>query len=333
LTLHGELQIPELQRTRTTLSQKFSIAEKREELSASTQESCSFSGHETFVFRYGWLTKACRAVSNDPGIFGAESASVQLGVGKNMVRSMRHWALATGVLMQEPGSRGIRLLVCPFGKLLLGEGGLDPYLEDPGTLWLLHWRLVRNRSRCTTWRWAFQKLPSNDFTHDSLGDLIRNEVRGWQAKPVSDGVVRRDVEVFIRTYVPARAPKNCVLEDSLDCPLVELQLIDDAGSGHFRFRRGEKPSLSVEVFLFCLSEFWKETAPNQQTLALSEIAFGDGSPGSILKLDELTIISRLELLQDLTEGAMYYEESAGIRQVYRTIELDPIEYLKRYYLS
>jgi hypothetical protein len=72
-----------------------------------TTQPFSFSGHETFVFRYTWLKKAVDAVSFDPRIFGQDDAIVTLGVGKNMVRSIRHWGLATGTLEEEPKSRGV----------------------------------------------------------------------------------------------------------------------------------------------------------------------------------------------------------------------------------
>ena len=75
----------------------------------------SFSGHETFVFRYTWLKKAVDAVLADSRVFAQEDAIVTLGVGKNMVRSIRHWGLATGVLEEEPKSRGTQMKVSPFG--------------------------------------------------------------------------------------------------------------------------------------------------------------------------------------------------------------------------
>ena len=58
------------------------------------------SGHETFPLRYGWLKKAFDAVSAaeesglDRSIFLADDAIARFGVGKNMVASMRHWAVA-----------------------------------------------------------------------------------------------------------------------------------------------------------------------------------------------------------------------------------------------
>ena len=36
-----------------------------------------------------------------------------------------------------------------------GWAGLDPYLEDPATLWLLHWQIASNLGRATTWFWTF----------------------------------------------------------------------------------------------------------------------------------------------------------------------------------
>jgi len=53
-----------------------------------------FTGHETFPFRYPWPAKGVRAASAHPCIFGEEDATVTLGVGKNMVKAIRHWCLA-----------------------------------------------------------------------------------------------------------------------------------------------------------------------------------------------------------------------------------------------
>ena len=67
-------------------------------------EHGSFAGHETFPFRYTWLRKAIDLVTADPEAFGREDAMVHLGVGKNMVRSMRHWAMAAGVIEEDSDS-------------------------------------------------------------------------------------------------------------------------------------------------------------------------------------------------------------------------------------
>ena len=97
----------------------------------------SFSGHETFPFRYPWLKKGFDAVGADGAVFARDDAITTLGVGKNMVRAIRHWCLAAGIV-EENAARAGSLKVTDRGQLLLADDGLDPYLEDPATLWLLH---------------------------------------------------------------------------------------------------------------------------------------------------------------------------------------------------
>ena len=107
-----------------------------------------FSGHETFACRYAWLPKAADAVHADSSILTSaklKEAMVELGVGKNMVRSVRFWAEAADIV--ESTKTGHQLTV--FGRdLLVGSTkrpAYDPYLEDIRTLWLLHWKLATNR--------------------------------------------------------------------------------------------------------------------------------------------------------------------------------------------
>ncbi len=80
------------------------------------------------------------AIQKSPRILSNEDeAMVELGVGKNMVRAIRFWATATGVANNR-GADGWE--ITPFGIALLDQNGLDPYLEDNQTLWLLHWKLA-----------------------------------------------------------------------------------------------------------------------------------------------------------------------------------------------
>ena len=68
-----------------------------------------FAGHETFTLRYAWLKKAVDASLERQDIFLQDDALVTLGVGKNMVRAIRHWGLVTGVLEESrdiPNNRG-----------------------------------------------------------------------------------------------------------------------------------------------------------------------------------------------------------------------------------
>ena len=169
------------------------------------------SGHETFPVRYGWLKKAYDAVrdteeSQDDNrhVFAGPDAIARFGVGKNMVASMRHWATITGIIGDDPDRRHI--FTTPLGQQVFSDGGLDPYMENPATAWLLHWNLC-GRDANTTWFWAFHHYPSVSFERDTLVQGIEKLAaeRNWTRASVA--TIRRDVSCFIRTYV-AQAPSG-----------------------------------------------------------------------------------------------------------------------------
>src|ERR1035441_4098473 len=182
---------------------------------ATVADRLSFSGHETFVFRHAWLKKAVDAVEEDRAIFTQDNAIVTLGVGKNMVRSIRHWALATGIIAEEPKSRGVRLQVTELGRMLFGNSGFDPYLEDPNTLWLLHWHILAQEQRATTWNWVFNRFPATEFTRASLTQFIIDEARRIDAPSAAENSIHRDVEVLLRMYVGTSEARRSAGEDDL----------------------------------------------------------------------------------------------------------------------
>src|SRR5262249_35420725 len=203
----------------------------------------AFSGHETFPFRYPWLKKGFDAVRKDPGVFLRDDAITTLGVGKNMVRSIRHWCVVVGALEEIRDAGGV-LRPSDLGSLLLADDGLDPYLEDPATLWLLHWQIASNRCRATTWFWIFSHFHEPEFTREVLTSALYKWTQMLSGKQVAESSLKRDVEVFLRTYVPSRQSRRDIAEDSLDCPLVELGLIIQPGSGStYQFRRGAQRGL------------------------------------------------------------------------------------------
>ena len=221
--------------------------------------STSFSGHETFPFRYTWLKKGVDAVRGKSTIFADDSATITLGVGKNMVRSIRHWCQVARLI--ELGGMDLnnrrRFVPTDFGNSIFADGGFDPYLEDAATLWLIHWQLATNTNRATTWFWAFSVFGQNEFRKDTFISELINWAEKSTRNRISENSIKRDVDCFLRTYVPSRLTKTTTMEDTFDCPLVELGLISNSPDGNaYRFHRGPKPSLPIEIFAAALSEFW-----------------------------------------------------------------------------
>jgi len=287
----------------------------------------SFSGHETFPFRYPWLKKGFDAAVEDGHVFVRDDAITTLGVGKNMVRSIRHWCLAAGVLA-ENREGGPGLQPTDLGGLLLADDGLDPYLEDPATLWLLHWQIASSRGRAATWFWTFSYFHEPEFTREALTSALYRWTQTLSGKEIAETSLKRDVEVFLRTYVPSRHSRGNIAEDSLDCPLVDLGLIAQPSDGHaYRFRRGAQQGLPEGILLFAVLQFWEWFSPAAETLALHDLGRQPGSPGRLFKIDESSLAERLEGIERQTAGGLSYRETAGVRQLYRKVRLDPNEVL------
>jgi hypothetical protein len=294
-----------------------------------------FAGHQTFAFRYGWLEKGVRGVQECPTLFFEEDALVRLGVGKNMVSSIRHWCNVTQLIefdpdAKAPNSRHLR--PSEIGRRLILEGGWDPYLEDDASLWLIHWLLISNPTIGTSWQLLFSRFHRPDFTKRELFGFITSFAER-HSLTVSESVVTRDIDCLVRTYEPSHNDnKPSKAEETFDCPLLQLDLLQRSPDGDLhRFAIGPKMSLPASIFCFALAQYFDrlEGAPN--TLSIQKCLYGEGSPGQVFKLDENSLIEYVEDLEQQTNGAFVLDETSGLKQIYRKRILDPLVILGDYY--
>lgn len=293
----------------------------------------SFAGHETFAIRYSWLKKGVDNLKEDHELFQRDDAIVLLGVGRNMVRSIRHWCLATRMALEEEGTRGRRLKPSPLGIELLAEGGWDPYIEDDATLWLLHWNLASSNTRSATWYWAFNRFYEYAFTRAAMLESLTRHLQslGWGDIPGS--TLKRDMDCFVHTYVQ-RKDTLTAGEDPIGCPLTTLGLLVQEPDGdRFRFRVGPKHSLPAQIFAYALVDFWGVTAKNRETLEVREVMTSEGSPALVFKLDEDSVLSYLDQLESVSGGQLRFVDAPLTRCIVRQSETDllPMSFLEAYY--
>jgi hypothetical protein len=144
---------------------------------------------------------------------------------------------------------------------------------------------------------------------------------GRKLSPVT---LEQHFDVFLHSYVPTRSAKGEILEDNLDCPLVELELIRTVGErvpgekGRrekiYSFRRQPKPDISPALFAYCLEAFWQNRRNGELTLSFRDVSVGEGSPGQVFKLPDSDIRQRLESIS-LNNDSFAYQESAALQRV------------------
>jgi hypothetical protein len=278
-----------------------------------------FSGHETFPLRQMWLKKAFDQATDGERVskatFTDEKAIASFGVGKNMVSSIRHWALACNVL-RESSDDPLFFEIPSITREILRDGGLDPYAEHPSTAWHAHWWLAGKGNRATTWRWLFNSVTAPTFTRQELEAPLEGFARKLDPKrKLSTSTLSRDLETCLRSYAPRSAGGSP--EDFAEPLLGELGLLQEIHKGQYAFRRGPKATLHDGLFAYALLDYWDSAAEGLSSMAFETIAYGEGSPGRVFKLDEDSVAERLMGLGDLTDGFLTWTDTAGLRQVHR----------------
>jgi len=294
-----------------------------------------FSGHQTFVFRYGWLEKGVRGVNECPTLFSEDNALVRLGVGKNMVDSIRHWCQVTQLVQTDPevkGNTGRHLRVTDIGRRLLLDDAWDPFLEDDASLWLIHWLLVSNPEIGTAWKLLFSRFLRPDFTRRELVEFINHFVARHALK-LSESVITRDADCLIRSYAAGtNGKKQSNPEETFDCPLLQLDLVQPSPDGElYRFAIGPKPTLPAAVFAYAFAEHFDRVSGVSNSLTVQACLYGEGSPGQAFKLDENSLVAYIEELEDCTGQAVTIDETAGLKQIYRKRPIDKLQILDDYY--
>jgi Protein of unknown function (DUF4007) len=280
----------------------------------------AFARHETFHPRYGWLRKAFEAVEADPDAFSQPDATVRLGVGKNMVAAIRYWGLATKLLATTDASPGHprtpNLVATDLAQVVLGTNGWDPYLEDPATLWLLHWQMLRPPSLAPMWWVAFNLLDAEQFTDDDLIRVARDAIDGvddWP--PTAIGSLKKDADCVIRMYT-SRASGRQSLDDLLDCPFRELRILEPVHGEHrtYRFNVGTKVGLVPAIVCYASLDYLETATRGVASMSLSRLATDVGGPGRAFRLTESELASYIS-----DAGAAYgvqVAEPAGSKQLY-----------------
>ena len=286
-----------------------------------------FSGHETFPLRYGWLYKAVKSVldaypgkPDRPVTSGrtedVEKAVVRMGVGKNMVSSIRYWAeLAQIVEVRDDRDVLTDIALKIFGED--GESGWDPYMESPATVWVLHWLLNSNYNVLNASRWFFNRYNGQRFGKQQLLDSLLADVDRLSLK-AAEKTISKDIECILQCYGQKTTTDKKVSEDSFSSPLAELGLIrilEDGKYKKFSAELGEQESLPSEVFLYALIDFWHQEAADEKTISFDRLLLREGSPARIFRLSQSALSNRLDDVEALTQGDISWTDTQGLRQI------------------
>ena len=293
----------------------------------------AFSRHESFVLRFGWLTKGFRAFEEDSNIFSNDDAVVTLGVGRNMVNSIRHWLRASKLIVLEANTKE----VTPIGKAIFSkDGGWDPFLEDEATIWLIHWLIATNSEHATAWYWFFNKFHKPEFTSIEVVSALSTFAKEKIDSKFSITSIKQDAAVLLRSYVQSKHSNKTAYEDVLDSPLSLLKLMTySTSTKSYQSKLEVRENLPIGIFAYAICDYLKTL--NILQIPIEDLIYckeNSIAPGLIFRLTENSLLTKLEKLIQLFPDLFAIDQTAGIHQFFILKELDnvdPFEMLKFHY--
>lgn len=290
-----------------------------------------FRAHETFFIRKGWLSKGMRNVKKDGELFVSKENNPMdvLGIGSNMVKSMRYWLQAVG-LTEEPNSGKRIQSFTEFGKRVLEH---DPYLEEFGTLCLLQYKLASNRNNATAWYFFFNEFNISQFTREDFISAIQNFIlMKTDAGQVAVRSLTDDFNCIISTYLPRYKsnPNRVSPENNIDCPFGELGLIDILSKGKNPVYRKTVPSVGMFDPWVILAVI-QDKANGRKEIPLNELLAAECNIGRVFNMDAITM---LEVLHNVEKtGEIKIIRTAGLDVIQLTHDYSFIDCVDRFYES
>jgi len=285
----------------------------------------SFSGHETFYCRHYWLKKGIDFVENE-GKFTKPEAVVELGVGKNMVASIRFWLKAFNLMEEDKGSAHLN----EVAKNIFSDNGFDPYVENIGTLWLLHYFLVKTE-KASLYSLVFNEFRRTriEFTNEHLQKFVvkkcsLNKVR------YNENSIKRDISVFFGNYVSSSRSNS--IEDNFSGLLNELGILEKLGKigkereKWYRIENTEREDLSPLIVLYIILDNPKYG----NSIRFDELLTDYGSVGSIFALNATGLYNKIKTIQAYYPGIVYTDDG-GIRLLQFKEKPNKEAVLEKYY--
>lgn len=283
------------------------------------QNKLTFSGHDSFVCKQYWLKKGIDFLA-EGNKFSNENAVVELGVGKNMVSAIRYWLRSFDLINTNDQPNEI-------AEYLFGKKGKDAFLEDFGSLWLLHYFLVK-ANRASIFNLIFNQFRKEkpEFSKEQLQRFLIS-----QTDFISPNTIEKDVNVFLRTYVKPKYDAQ-EIEENFSAILIDLDLVkpikfkSKESSQWFQVTIEERRELPNSIFLFSILENESYT----DSISFRELETGVSSPGSVFAMSREGLYNKLKELEKNYRGITFSETAGNLELQFKT-KPNKWEVLNEYY--
>lgn len=258
--------------------------------------------HGSFSIREGWFEKAINSINeSEIPVFSKGNGVAILGIGANMVTSLRYWLIASKIIKEKSND------FTNFGELILK---FDRYLDSNFSWWMIHQNLVSNFKDAPIFNIVFNYFNLKNFKKETMDQFIIHFMKDNEYDLSNLTQVDADVTVFLRTYINEKITNP---EDNLCSPLGKLGLLRKSSGNLYNFTQPSHDVLPYQVVYYsllnCLDEEEKKHGIN-----IDDLISKYNSPAKIFKLDKNLFYLYLNEMKQ--SGLVMINRTAGLNMLY-----------------
>ncbi|KQL35265.1 DUF4007 family protein [Psychrobacillus sp. FJAT-21963] len=281
----------------------------------------AYGRHESFYLRNKWISKGLKHVRNNNNFFYDKDNFEKIGLGKNMVRSLRFWLTALNLIEENNKKHTLT----PLGEIIFKQ---DRLLEKPSTIAILHSELLLNKGdTATVFNWFFTQYSETITTKKELKAAFKVWVNKKEAKIVAEKSLDRDIDVLIQLYT--KEANESDPEDTIFSPFTALHLMKEERSGEksdtIRKNSIQYDSEDLTAFYYTLIRYAQKE--KVEHIQLDEIMSHDTLWGKIFNLSKTEAIDILNNLTSHEEYPIEYVRTNNLDNV-KIPQINELQFLE-----
>jgi len=234
----------------------------------------------------------------------AEAFEAALGLSSSRIINLSSLAAAFMLL------KSVVLTPTDLGKLIYRY---SPYLDDAGTLWLLHY-IISSDERYVIWNRVVNRVvPENSRLSTAIARPYFDDLAMYYSEHSMDKHVRKEIGVVWNAYTEQEFAHLHYLQ-------AESEQIYVRGYGDLTLPR---------IFLAAVLLYRERYAPGAATLDIETLARASNSPGRVFGLSQRQVHDLLE--QAERPGSINVETRADLDQVRFPGDLHYLTVMQSYY--
>lgn len=271
--------------------------------------------HESFSIREGWLSKGLLAIKKDNKVFSSAEATDILGIGTNMVKSLKYWLYATNLIKDYKNS----IELTELGKLVIE---FDPYMEDEFTWWMIHINMLLNQEDFYVGNIFFNKCVSKNFSKEDVFNIV-SETLNSKKLDFNEKILVDEINTIIKTYVVDNSDDTP--ENNFNCPLADLELLKRISKDNYERLKPNYRNLHYLVVYFLILNL----LDGREYISIDEIIKINNSPAKLLNLDKNLLNDYLDDMR--RNNLITINRTAGLNMIYISNSLNIEEIFSKYF--